>query len=59
MSRKADIHKKDQTGINVSHLKEGTHSLRAEKLLLDYGLVDNEPTLIMLDKWDQFQFIKR
>ena len=48
-----------QTGIDVSNLEDGTHSLRVQKLLLEYGFVDNKPTLIILNQWDQFQFVKR
>ncbi|WP_057937114.1 hypothetical protein [Algoriphagus resistens] len=48
-----------QTGIDISHLEEGTHTLRVEKLLLHYGFVDNYAELISIEQWDQFEFIKR
>ncbi|UZD21443.1 hypothetical protein PBT90_18170 [Algoriphagus halophytocola] len=48
-----------QTGIDISNLAEGTHTLRVEKLLLKYGFIDNQAELITIEHWDQFEFIKR
>ncbi|MBN3581413.1 hypothetical protein JYB64_03375 [Algoriphagus aestuarii] len=48
-----------QTGIDISYLMEGIHTIRVEKLLLKYGFVDNKPSLVIMNQWDQFNFIKR
>ncbi|SFU08763.1 hypothetical protein SAMN04489724_3840 [Algoriphagus locisalis] len=48
-----------QTNIDISNLEEGLHSIRIEKLLLEYGFIDNQAELIKLDHWAQFEFIKR
>lgn len=48
-----------QTGIDITGLAPGVHTIRVEKLLLDYGFVDNKAELVKIGQWDQFQFIKR
>lgn len=48
-----------QTAVDISHLEEGPHTLRVEKLLLKYGFVDNQAELIIIENWDRFEFIKR
>ncbi|WP_339867407.1 hypothetical protein [uncultured Algoriphagus sp.] len=47
-----------QTGIDITGLSSGVHTIRVEKLLLDYGFVDNKAELVKIEQWDQFQFIK-
>ncbi|PZX58051.1 hypothetical protein [Algoriphagus chordae] len=48
-----------QTGIDISSLKKGVHTIRVEKLLLEYGFIDNHAELIQLKNWAHFEFIKR
>ena len=48
-----------QTGIDISNLSTGIHTIRVEKLMLNYGFVDNKAEVKHIEKWDQFQFIKR
>ena len=48
-----------ETVIPIGHLPLGTHTLKVEKLMVNYNLFSNEPEGIRLRKqWDEIDFIK-
>lgn len=48
-----------ETVIPIGHLPSGTHTLKVEKLMVNYNLFSNEPEGIRLRKqWDEIDFIK-
>jgi hypothetical protein len=48
-----------QAGFNISHLEEGIHEIRVEKLLLVYGIIDNKPEIRRREDWSVFSFVKK
>ncbi len=48
-----------QSGIDISHLENGIHEIRIEKLLLIYSLMDNKPEIRLREDWSVFSFVKK
>jgi hypothetical protein len=48
-----------QAGMDISHLENGIHEIRIEKLLLIYGFLDNEPEIKLREDWSVFTFVKK
>lgn len=48
-----------ETVIPIGHLPSGTHTLKVEKLMVNYNLFSNDPEDIGLrEQWDEIDFIK-
>jgi hypothetical protein len=43
-----------QAGMDISHLKNGIHEIRVEKLLLVYGFIDSKPEIRLREDWSVF-----
>jgi len=48
-----------QTGMDISHLENGIHEIRVEKLLLVYGFIDSKPEIRLRENWSVFSFVKK
>ncbi len=48
-----------QAGIEISHLENGIHEIRVEKLLLVYGFIDSKPEIRLREEWSVFSFVKK
>ncbi|MDN3204049.1 hypothetical protein [Algoriphagus sediminis] len=49
-----------ETTFDITGLEAGIHSLRVEKVMLNYSLFSNKPEQILLrEYWDELEFIKK
>jgi len=48
-----------QAGMDISHLENGIHEIRVEKLLLVYGFIDSKPEIRLREDWSVFSFVKK